>query len=73
VKKAVNPDEHETARQIELRHPCWMVMYGTYSRQYVAFPRFRAPKGTIVAARHPPALAAQMQAVERAARQKVTT
>jgi hypothetical protein len=74
VKQAVDPDEHEanreTARQIQLQRPGWMVMYGTYSRQYIAFPLFRAPKGTIVAAGHPPALAAQMQAVEQAARQK---
>jgi hypothetical protein len=61
-------DEHEAnreaARQIELQRPGWMVVWGVYSKQYVAFPLFAAPAGTIVAAAYPPALESRMQAVE---------
>jgi hypothetical protein len=62
-------DEHEanreTARQIESHHPGWMVLWGVYSKQYVAFPLFAAPPGTILTAGYSPALAARMAAVER--------
>jgi hypothetical protein len=61
-------DEHEanreTARQIELQRPGWMVLWGVYSKQYVAFPLFAAPAGTILTARYAPALAPRMVAVE---------
>jgi hypothetical protein len=55
----------ETARQIELQRPGWMVLWGVYSKQYVAFPLFAAPPGTILIARYAPALAARMAAAER--------
>jgi hypothetical protein len=57
----------ETARQIEVQRPGWMVLWGAYSKEYVAFPLFAAPPGTIVAARYAPALASRMQAAERRA------
>jgi hypothetical protein len=60
----------ETARQIESQRPGWMVLWGAYSKQYVAFPLFAAPPGTIVTARYAPALAARMQAAERTAQGK---
>jgi hypothetical protein len=60
----------ETARQIQLQHPGWMVLWGVYSRQYVAFPLFAAPAGTILAAGYPPALAPRMAEVERRAQGK---
>jgi hypothetical protein len=60
----------ETARQIELQRPGWMVLWGAYSKQYVAFPLFAAPAGTILTARYAPALASRMQAAERRAQGK---
>ncbi len=57
----------ETARQIELQRPGWMVLWGVYSKQYVAFPLFPAPPGTILTARYSPALAARMAAAEHTA------
>jgi len=60
------PDDHQanqqTARQIETQHPGWIVIWGAYSRQYVAFPLFPSPGGTILTAAYPPALMARMQA-----------
>ena len=42
-----------------------MVVYGTYSHEYVAFPLFTAPPGTILAAGYPPALITRIQQTER--------
>lgn len=70
----MSPEEIEAnqaaARQIELQHPGWMVLWGVYSKQYVAFPLFAAPAGTILAAGYAPALAPRMAAVERRAQGK---
>jgi hypothetical protein len=55
----------ETARQLEDDNPDWIVVFGVYSRQFVAFPRFPAPLRTIVVAIYPGALPARMRAVER--------
>jgi hypothetical protein len=67
-------DEHEanreTARQIELQRPGWMVVWGVYSKQYVAFPLFAAPAGTILAAAYAPALKDRMKAAELRAQGK---
>jgi hypothetical protein len=60
----------ETARQIELQRPGWMVLWGVYSKQYVAFPLFAAPPGTILAAAYLPALESRMQTAELRAQGK---
>ena len=67
------PDEinyRETARQIERRRPGWIVVWGCYTRQFVAFPLFRAASGTIVAARQPAALIASMRETENKQRNR---
>ncbi len=43
-----DPQEHTTAARIESGHPRWLVIWGTHSRRYFAFPRFAAEPGTIV-------------------------
>ena len=52
------------AEEMAKRHPLWIVMFGDYSKQFVAFPRFTAPQGTILAARYPNALPPRLRAVE---------
>ena len=54
----------ETARRLEHDNPGWIVVFGVYSRQFVAFPRFPAPPRTVVAAFYPAALPARMREVE---------
>ena len=70
----MSDDEHEAnrerARQIELQRPGRMVVWGVYSKQYVAFSLFAAPTGTILAAAYPPALESRMQAAELRAQGK---
>lgn len=57
-------NRREAARVIEQAQPGWMVIYGIYSKQYVAFPLFHAPAGTILTAAYPPALIDRMQRTE---------
>jgi hypothetical protein len=59
---------HETAREIESQRPGWMVVWGIYTKEYVAFPLFHAPEGTVVIAVYPEALVARMEAAERTAK-----
>jgi hypothetical protein len=56
-------DDHfrEIARQIEQTLPDWMVEWGVYSQQFVAFPLFEAPRGTILTASYPDALIGRMR------------
>jgi hypothetical protein len=65
----VSPDDLEgnrqKAKEIEQQQPGWMVLYGSYTKEYVAFPLFRAPPGTILTANYPPALITRMQQTER--------
>jgi hypothetical protein len=55
----------EAARELERDNPDWIVVFGVYSQQFVAFPRFPAPPRTIVVASYPGALPTRMRAVER--------
>ncbi len=58
----------EIARQIEERSPGWLVVWGVYTRQFVALPRFDAPRGTILTARYADALIDRLRKTERALR-----
>jgi hypothetical protein len=52
------------AAQMEEDNPFWIVVFGVYTREFVAFPRFTAPRGTIVTALYPDALPPRMRAIE---------
>jgi hypothetical protein len=53
------------AKQLESDNPRWIVMFGVYSREFVAFARFDAPGGAIITARYPAALPDRMREAER--------
>ena len=55
------------AGQMEEDNPSWIVVFGVYTRQFVAFPRFYAP-GTVVTACYPDALPPRMRRAEQDAR-----
>lgn len=64
-------DENEmlrVARELESGNPQWIVVFGVYTRQFVAFPRFNVPSGTFAVALYPGALESRMHDIERAAR-----
>jgi hypothetical protein len=52
------------AENIQKQRPGWMVVFGVYSRQFVAFPLFAVTKRTILAARYPDALIDRMMRAE---------
>jgi len=57
------------AQRLEQENPSWIVLYGAYSKEFVAFPRFTSPRGTIVATRHPGTLPTRLRQVEQQAEQ----
>jgi hypothetical protein len=55
------------AQRLEQENPSWIVLYGAYSKEFVAFPRFTAPSGTIVVGRHPSTLPTRLRQIEQQA------
>lgn len=62
------PSPRQTAEEMESCNPLWIVVFGVYTRQFIAFPRFDAPAGTVAVAGYPLALMERMRAIERALR-----
>jgi hypothetical protein len=52
------------AQAIEQGHPNWLVVWGSFTRQYVAFPLFHAPAGMMVCSAEPKALCHRMSYAE---------
>lgn len=65
---AADPHEHDTAARIENSNPQWAVIWGTHSRMFWAFPRFTAPRGTIITAPATAELLDRMRQAELAGR-----
>src|ERR1700722_3536418 len=57
----------EIASRLEAENPLWIVIFGDYSQQFVCFPRFEAPSGTMLIAPYPPALPDRMRHIEESA------
>lgn len=55
----------QVAENLESGYPRWIVVFGVFTRQFVAFPRFSVPAGTIAVANYPGALTARMLGIER--------
>ena len=55
------------AAQLQRDHKHWLVMWGCYTRTYIAFPLFAAPRGTILTAAAPAEMVAKMRRQERTA------
>lgn len=65
-----SPDDqacHGIAGQLEQANPQWIVIFGVFTKEFVGFPRFSAPPGSMVAALHPEAMSARMRAAEQVA------
>lgn len=65
--RAYDDRERELAARIERAFPRWLVLWGTYSRQFWGYPRFRVPRGTIAHAASPDDLVGMMRAIQRSA------
>jgi hypothetical protein len=52
------------AGRIEAEHPLWLVVFGVYTQEFVCFPKFQAPGGTVLVATYPDALPDRMRRAE---------
>ena len=59
-------DRYENAQAIQQAHPDWLVMWGVYTHQYVAFPLFHAPAGAIILSASPDRLIQRIHQAELA-------
>jgi hypothetical protein len=59
---------HQAAERTERENPGWIVIFGSFTKQFVCFPRFAAPAGTIITALYPDAIPPRMRVIERALR-----
>jgi hypothetical protein len=53
------------AEDIQRQRPDWLVLWGLYSKRFVAFPKFAVRQRTIVIAHYPDALLARLDEVEQ--------
>jgi hypothetical protein len=53
------------AENMDRERPQWAVLYGCYTRQFIAFPLFAMQQRVIVVAYYPDALTARMYDAER--------
>jgi hypothetical protein len=58
------------AVRVEHENPDWIVLFGVYSKQFVCFPRFAVPRGTVVIDRCPEVLPARFRNVEQTYRER---
>ena len=55
---------HAIAQRIGRDFPQWLVIWGTYSRVYWAYPTFPVPRGTILHSNDPGELTRQMRGIQ---------
>lgn len=55
----------DTASQLEGDNPNWIVVFGGYTRQYIALPRFRTPNSLRLESRDAAELARRMFVLEQ--------
>jgi hypothetical protein len=55
----------EAAVRTERENPGWIVVFGVFTKEFVCFPRFPAPAGTIVTALYPDAIPPRMRMIKR--------
>ena len=70
---AASPDEvsREAAQRTERENPGWIVVFGSFTKQFVCFPTFPAPAGTIITALYPDAIPPRMRMIERTLRARL--
>jgi hypothetical protein len=61
-----DPDQRRAAELIAQHSPEWVVIWGTATREFWAFPVFRVPAGTIAHHGDPAVLTRQMRQIQTA-------
>jgi hypothetical protein len=57
-------DHYEQAARLDRDNPHWLVVWGIFSHEFVAFPLFRVPQGTVLCTRSCPELVRRMRQAE---------
>ena len=64
-QQSLSPENHaEQASKLDQENPRWIVLWGIFSHQYVAFPLFLVPPGTVLCFRSEPELLRRMRQTE---------
>jgi hypothetical protein len=58
-------DHSEQAARLDRDNPRWMIVWGTFSHEFVAFPLFDVPSGTVLCCRSGPEMERRMRQVEQ--------
>jgi hypothetical protein len=58
-------DHREQAARLERDNPRWMVVWGTFSHEFVAFPLFHVPPGTVLCSQRGPEMEHRMRQAEQ--------
>ena len=64
IRADLDKRQRAIAQRIGQDFPQWLVIWGTYSRVYWAYPTFPIPKGTILHANDPDELIRQMREIQ---------
>lgn len=62
--RSYDPRERLTATRLQHANPHWLLLWGTHSRRYYAFPLFTAPRGIIITSPDPDRLLGRMRQTE---------
>jgi hypothetical protein len=65
MDRAEDDAYREIAEELEQQHPRWIVIFGTFTREFICLPRFAVPPGLKVVAIYPEAAADRMSKMER--------
>ena len=65
MSRAEDDAGREIAEELEQQHPRWIVIYGTFTGEFICLPRFAVPPGLKVVAIYPEAAAERMSKMER--------
>ena len=58
-------DHQEQAARLGQDNPRWLIVWGAFSHEFVAFPRFRVPAGTVLHSSSVPELVRRMRQAEQ--------
>jgi hypothetical protein len=65
MARAGDDAAREIAERLEREHPLWIVIFGSYTKEFICFPRFAAPPQFMVVALYPKAAAERMHRAEQ--------
>lgn len=61
-------DGRAAAEELQAQRPQWIIMYGCYTHQFVAWPKFAVTRRVIISVYYPDALIDRLDRAERAYR-----